>query len=408
VLETWGALASGACLHLPDEETRTAPGRLLDWLRRERIDVALLSTGMAEAVLRLPWPDGLALRALLAMGDQLHAVTRADLSCELVNAYGPAESSVLTTAARVAAGPDGDPLPAIGRPLPNVRTYVLDGSLRPVAGGVAGELCIGGEGLARGYLGRPGLTAERFLPDPFGTGPGARLYRTGDSVRHRPGGDLEFLGRLDRQVKVRGFRVEPGEVEAALRQHPDVADALVVAAGAAAGERRLVAYVAAAGGTVPAVGELRSFLGERLPAFMVPAAYVPLRQIPLTANGKLDRSALPEPDAAALGAPAEPVPAATALEATLVGIWADALGLEGHGRQRLGIHDDFFELGGHSLVAANVVMRVNELYGTEVAVRDLFQAPTVAAFSGRIEAARARGPASGIARLDRGSDRRKG
>jgi amino acid adenylation domain-containing protein len=409
VLETWGALAAGACLHLPDEETRTTPDRLLAWLSEERVTVALVSTGMGEAVLRLRWPDGVALRTLLVMGDRLHAVARGDLPFEVVNAYGPAENAVLTTAGRVETGPGGDPLPTIGRPLPNVRTTVLDGSLRAVAGGVAGELCIGGEGLARGYLGRPDTTAARFVPDPAGSEPGARVYRSGDAVRHRPNGDLEFLGRMDRQVKVRGLRVEPGEVEAVLRLHPGVAAAVVVASGETARERRLVAYVVPQDGRPPGGAELRAFLRDRLPDFMVPSAYVPLRELPLTANGKFDRDALPEPDPDALREGPAPAPAGTPLQETLLGIWAEALGLRRAGREpAIGIHDDFFELGGHSLLAADAIMRVNEVLRTEVSVRDLFQAPTVAGLSRRIEAAgqAARDPVSAIPRLDRASHRR--
>src|SRR5262249_50010793 len=186
VLETWGALTAGASLHLADEDTRVTPARLVDWLHAERVTVALMSTGVAEAALQLPWPAAGSLRVLPAMGGRLHGAARAGLPFEVVNAYGPAESAVLTTAGRVATGPDGDPLPTIGRPLPNVRTYVVDHTLRPVPGGVTGELCIGGDGLARGYLGRPDLTAERFVPDPFATQPGGRLSRTRRAARHRP------------------------------------------------------------------------------------------------------------------------------------------------------------------------------------------------------------------------------
>jgi acyl carrier protein len=276
---------------------------------------------------------------------------------------------------------DGTVVP-IGAPLPNTRLHVLDRSLRPVPVGVVGELFIGGTGVARGYRGRAELTAERFVADPF-RADGSRLYRSGDRVRRRPDGTVEFLGRVDAQVKVRGFRIEPAEVEAALTANAGVSAAVVVADGQDA-DRRLVAYLvpADAGDGIPDVGRLRSFLASRLPEHLIPAVFVELAAIPLTANGKLDRSALPAPDAARpqrLDVDAVP---RTPTEELLAGIWAEVLGVD-----RIGVRDNFFELGGHSLLATRVVSRVRAVFGVEIALVELFDEPTVAGLAAAVERA---------------------
>jgi amino acid adenylation domain-containing protein len=280
--------------------------------------------------------------------------------------YGPTEATVLAASRRVGA----EPLAGreIGSPLPNVRAYVLDGAGDPAPAGTPGELHLGGAGVARGYAGRPDRTAERWVPDPFSGGAGARLYRTGDRVRWRPDGTLEFLGRGDRQVKVRGFRIEPGEVEAALRAQPGVRDAVVLARADAAGDARLAAYVVAEPGAAPADGELRAGLRAVLPEHMVPGAIVALDALPLTPTGKVDAAALPEPAARA----DEYAGPRSAVEQVLALDWAAVLGVE-----RVGIHDDFFALGGHSLLAAQLVARLRVLR-VEVPVRSVFEAPTVA------------------------------
>jgi acyl carrier protein len=254
--------------------------------------------------------------------------------------------------------------------------------MEPAPVGVPGELYVGGAGVARGYGGRPELTAGRFVPDPFGGQPGARLYRTGDRARWLPRGELEFLGRADSQVKVRGFRIEPGEIEAALRSHPDVADAAAAAREDAPGERRIVAYVVAAEGTAaPGAAELRAHLRERVPEHMLPAAFVALEALPLTPSGKLDRRALPAPGAAA--PEREHVAPRNAAEELLARVFGEVLSLE-----RVGVHDHFFELGGHSLLATRVVSRVREVFGVEVPLRALFELPTVAALAPEVEALR--------------------
>ncbi len=295
----------------------------------------------------------------------------------VVNLYGPSEDTTYSTIAECPPGEEREP--TIGRAVAGGRAYVVDRRLLPVPRGVPGELLLGGAGLARGYLGRPALTAGRFVPDPFGPAgrggrEGGRLYRTGDRVRFLPDGRLEFLGRLDHQVKVRGFRIEPGEVERALRAHPSVADAVVVARGEGA-DRMLVGYLVpdpgAGSGPAP-MAEIRAFLGARLPDYMVPSVFVSLDALPLTPNGKVDRGALPEPGSGRPDLRAEYVAPETEVENVLATLWSEILGVE-----RIGIHDSFFELGGHSLKATEVLLRVRELFGVEVPVHELFERPTI-------------------------------
>ncbi|HST58365.1 MAG TPA: amino acid adenylation domain-containing protein [Longimicrobium sp.] len=262
----------------------------------------------------------------------------------------------------------------IGRPTGNVRVYLVDGTGRPVPVGVPGELFIGGAGVSRGYLGRSDLTAERFVPDPYGDEPGARLYRTGDLARWLADGRIEFLGRNDFQVKIRGFRIEPGEVEAALLSHPEVREARVLAREDRLGEKQLVAYVVGGADT----GELRAHVRQSLPEYMVPAAFVVLDALPLTPNGKVDRDALPAPEFA--GAVERYVEPRTPAEEVLAGIWAEVLRLE-----RVGAEDNFFEVGGHSLLATRVVSRIRAVFGVELPLRALFEGPTVAEMAGRVE-----------------------
>ncbi|HEX2202783.1 MAG TPA: amino acid adenylation domain-containing protein [Longimicrobium sp.] len=306
----------------------------------------------------------------------------------LVNHYGPTEASVcaalrLTVDGRESAALSG--VIPVGTPVDNVRVYVVDRFFAPVGPGVPGELVIGGRGVARGYLGRPGLTAERFVPDPFAAEPGGRLYRTGDRVRWLADGTVEFVGRTDHQVKIRGFRIEPAEVESALLAHDGVREALVMAREDEPGRKRLVAYVAgAAGGAAPDGAALREHLKARLPDYMVPAAFVALDAFPLTPHGKVDRKALPAP--AAGREPAAGEAPRNETEAKVAEIWAAVLGID-----RVGVHDDFFELGGHSLLAMPVMTRVRETLGVEVPLRRLFETPTVAALAAAVEEIRAGG-----------------
>jgi amino acid adenylation domain-containing protein len=298
------------------------------------------------------------------------------------NTYGPTETTVEATlhepgaAARVPAA--GAELP-IGRPLPNTRVYVLDRHLQLVPIGVPGELYIAGDGVARGYLDRPGLTAERFIPNPFGPGVGTRLYRTGDQGRYRADGSLEFIGRADHQVKIRGYRVELGEVEAALSVHPGVHECAVLAREDTPGDRRLIAYVVPGDDPV-STGELRNFLQVRLPDYMVPSAFVLLETMPLTPNGKIDRRVLPAPDESRPDLAAVFVGPRTPVEETIAAIWRQLLRVE-----RVGVHDNFFELGGHSLLATQVIARIRAAFEMELELRVLFEAPTVASIAERIE-----------------------
>ncbi|HLL47615.1 MAG TPA: amino acid adenylation domain-containing protein, partial [Longimicrobiaceae bacterium] len=298
----------------------------------------------------------------------------ARLGVPLVHVFGLTETACTSTTLRLEAGEDGSGrwhnLP-VGTPHGNVRLYVVDPHGGPVPAGVPGELLIGGEGLARGYLGRPGLSAERFVPDPFGREPGARLYRTGDRVRWLADGNLEFLGRVDFQVKIRGFRIETGEVEAVLMDHPAVREAFVMAREDTPGEKRLAAYLVGESAGVPDGETLRVWLRDRLPDYMVPADWVVLDALPLTANGKTDRAALPAPDAS--GGEREYTAPRTATEEVLADIWQGVLGVE-----RVGVHDDFFALGGHSLLATRVVTRTRRVLHVEIPLRVLFETPTVA------------------------------
>jgi acyl carrier protein len=269
---------------------------------------------------------------------------------------------------------DGTRPPPLGAGTANVRVYVLDAAGDPLPVGVPGEVCIGGVQVARGYLARPALTAERFVPDPFSAEPGARLYRSGDRMRWRGDGTLEFIGRIDHQVKIRGFRIELGEIEAALRQAPGVRDCTVVVRDDEGGDRRLVAYVV---GDVEA-GVLRDRLRRTLPEYMVPAAFVPLEALPLTANGKLDRKALPAPEYAS--AEERYVAPRTTAEEVLARIWADVLRLE-----RVGVHDNFFDLGGHSLLIMRLLARIQAAFDLEISIRTVFSMPTLEAIAGEIE-----------------------
>lgn len=330
------------------------------------------------------WPGDHRLR-ILSAGEALPR-SMADWLLErcgsLWNLYGPTETTIWSTAYEVRPG--GESVP-IGRPIANTQTYIVDGRLQPVPIGVAGELLIGGAGLARGYLNNPGMTAERFVSNPFSDESGSRAYKTGDLARYRPDGNIEFLGRMDNQVKIRGFRVELEEVEAVLRQHPVVRQAVVAVDDSEAG-RRLIAYVVLGQGQEPSIPALRGFLQKSLPGYMVPSAFVTLERIPLAPNGKVDRRALARYRPVPLGLEHAFVAPRTPVEKTLADIWAQLLGLD-----RVGVLDDFFALGGHSLLATRVVSRIREAFGVEVSLRRFFDsAPTIATLANSIEELRGR------------------
>jgi amino acid adenylation domain-containing protein len=388
VWEMWGALLHGGRLVVVPYEVSRSPAAFYDLLTGERVTV-LNQTPSAFAPLqredesRAAGGDGLpALRLVVFGGEALEPASLApwfarhgDERPRLVNMYGITETTVHVTHRPLrSADATGHRRSLLGVPLPDLALYVLDPDLRPAPIGVAGELVVGGAGLARGYLGRPELTAARFVPDPAGGRPGARLYRSGDLGRFLADGELEFLGRIDQQVKIRGFRIELGEVEAALARHPAVRECAVVAREDAPGGRQLVAYVVVAGAETPAAEELRAFLGDTLPDPMVPAAFVALAALPLTASGKLDRRGLPAPDRSRRDGSREFVPPRTRTEETLVEIWQEVLG-----REQVGVEDRFFELGGHSLLATQVLARVRQTFGVDLSLQEVFKHSTVAA-----------------------------
>ncbi|MEV1179140.1 amino acid adenylation domain-containing protein, partial [Nonomuraea sp. NPDC049784] len=377
-LELFLPLTRGARVVVASADTTRSPEALAAEIDRHGV-TAMQATPATWQMLRdAGWAGSPRLRALCG-GEALPASLArwlSDRTAGLWNLYGPTETTIWSTRHQVTDGA----APTLGRPIANTVTYVLDKHLEPAPVGVPGELFIGGAGVARGYGGRPDLTAERFIADPLGRS-GTRLYRTGDRVRWRADGELEFLGRVDQQIKVRGFRIEPGEVEAALCAHPAVAAAVVVARDDGAG-RRLVGYLVPADVTagLPEAGELRSFLRRSLPDYMVPGAYVELIAIPLTPNGKYDRAALPAPQAVT-GAFAAP---ASFTEERLAAIWAEVLGVT-----RVGTGDGFFELGGHSLLATRVISRVRAELGVEVPLTALFDHPTVAGLAAVVDVAKA-------------------
>ncbi|MEO6193015.1 MAG: amino acid adenylation domain-containing protein [Thermoanaerobaculia bacterium] len=389
VSEIWSALIAGATLVLGRREDLLPGPALLATLRERGIThVTLPPTALAVM------PDGAsealpALRCLIVAGEACPAdlVQRWAAGRRFLNAYGPTEATVCATAAVVSGSGDigEDGRTPIGRPVADSRVQVLGRHLELSPRGVPGELYLGGDGLARGYLGRPDLTARAFLPDPSAAEVGGRLYRTGDLARFRPDGQLEFLGRADRQVKVRGFRIEPDEIDALLLEHPGVREAAVVAYAAGPGDLRLAAYLAPAEPGAPSVRELRAFLRERLPEHMVPAVFVFLPALPLSPHGKIDRRALPSPAPPALEEPG-PWRGATAplapVEELLAGIWEEVLG-----RGEVGAGDDFFDLGGHSLLIGQVLARVRTAFGAELPMRAAFEARTLGALARRVEEA---------------------
>ncbi|HEX8272303.1 MAG TPA: amino acid adenylation domain-containing protein [Longimicrobiaceae bacterium] len=397
VWEMWGALLYGGRLVVVPWETSRDPEAFRGLLARERVTVLSQTPSAFRQLARADEAapaDDLALRWVVFGGEALDPASlrpwtdrHGDRRPRLVNMYGITETTVHVTFRPVSrADVEAGRQSPIGVPIPDLDLYLLDTRGEPVPEGVPGELYVGGAGLARGYRGRPALTAERFVPDPFGAAPGARLYRSGDRARWSAAGELEYLGRTDEQVKVRGFRVEPGEIEAALRAQPGVADAAVVVREDAPGDRRLVAYVA--GAADPA--GVRAALRRTLPDHMVPAAVVALEALPLTAHGKLDRGALPAPEAGG-GAGAEPP--APGAEAALAEIWREVLRVES-----VGAHDNFFELGGDSILMLQVVARANQA-GLRLSARQMFQAQTVAqaaALAGTAAATHAeQGPVAG-------------
>ncbi len=372
--EVWAALLNGARVVILDRDVALSPARLRRELAARGVGALFLTTSLFNLVAREAPAAFAGVRHVLFGGEAadphaVRAVLRAGPPGELVNVYGPTETTVFATWHRVHAAADHAHSVPIGRPLANTRAYVLDAGMEPAPVGVPGELYVGGDAVAWGYLGRPDLTGERFVPDPFGAEPGARLYRTGDRVRRPPSGELEHLGRLDAQVKIRGFRIEPAEVEAVLAAHPAVGEAVVVVREDG-GEKRLAAYAVPAPGAAPSPAELRGHLAARLPAYMVPATVTLLDAVPVTSSGKADLRALPAPGAPA--AAAGFVAPRDMLEHQVAATWRELLG-----GGPVGIRDDFFERGGHSLLAVRMLGRVEERFGRRVPLSVLFSSATV-------------------------------
>ncbi|HET7464454.1 MAG TPA: amino acid adenylation domain-containing protein, partial [Longimicrobium sp.] len=379
VFEIFWPLMVGGRVVLPRPEGHRDPEYLIRLIGGEGVSTAYFVGSMLQLFLEYEGVERCAgLTRLLAGGEALPAAlvqrVRERLPrVRLHNLYGPTESAV-SVSGEAAEGDRALATVPIGRPVPNVRVYLLDAAGEPVPVGVAGEMYVGGAQLARGYVGRPGLTAERFLPDPYGAGPGARLYRTGDLARWRADGRIEFLGRIDFQVKVRGFRIEPGEIEARLAEHAGVAEAVVVAREDTPGDTRLVAYWV---GEPVEAEALRAHLGEALPEYMVPSAFVRLEEWPRTPNGKVDRQALPAPSGEVYARRGYEAPLGET-EQALAEVWREVLGIE-----RVGRWDDFFELGGHSLLAVRVISRMRQR-GLHAEVRSLFTAPTLAGLAAAV------------------------
>lgn len=369
VWELWPCLTAGASLVLVKPEIMQSPPELRDWLIAQEITVSFLPTPLVEKILSLEWDENIALRIILTGGDKLHHYPSVSMPFKLINNYGPTENTVVTTSGIVPDYEEGNSSsPSIGKPISNTKIYILDQNLQPLPIGVPGELHISSVGLARGYLNRLELTKEKFISNPFNSG---ILYKTGDLVRYLPEGNIEFLGRIDNQVKLRGLRIELGEIEAVLETHSQVEKAVVILREDTSGNQRLVAYIVR---KLPSlgIGELRRFLQQQLPAYMVPSAFVMLSDFPLNNNGKIDRKKLPVPDETSIIESAYIAPR-NEKESLLAQIWQDVLQLS-----QIGVNDNFFELGGHSLKAISLVSKIQEKLGQSLPIKQVFAHPTIA------------------------------
>ena len=377
VWELWPYLSAGASVVLADATTRTSAELLRGWLVAEGITISFVPTALVEPMLSAQWPHKTALRYLLTGADTLHEYPVAGLPFQLVNNYGPTECTVVATSGVVKPSTESRK-PSIGSAIANTQIYLLNENRQPVAAGETGEIYIGGTSVARGYRNQPEQTAERFVANPFSPAVDARMYRTGDLGSLLTDGQIEFHGRADNQEKIRGRRIEPDEIVSVLARHPKVASAAVVGRGNAC-SRQLVAYVVPAG-TALRSSELREFLSKELPEYMIPSAFVRIAALPLTANGKLDRGALPEPtNENALGTMGYRAPE-SAIEVKIASILEELLKVE-----RVGLDDNFFLLGGHSLLGTQMVLLVRERFGVMLTLRGLFMAQTVGKLSDEIE-----------------------
>jgi amino acid adenylation domain-containing protein len=385
VWEIWPHLTAGASLHLADEGTRRSPQALRDWLVAQKITISFVPTVLAEQLLHADWPAETALRTLLTGADTLRRRPTARLPFVLVNNYGPTECTVVATSGPVAPDAQANGQPSIGRPIANATALILDDQLRPVHPGEVGELCLAGALVGRGYRNNPELTASRFLTYLPASGPAVRVYRTGDRARLLPDGEIAFLGRSDEQVKIRGYRVELGEIIASLDRCPGI-EACTVTLRESAGEPTLAAYLVLAPDARLTASGLREFLAARLPDYMIPAHFVRVAGLPMNANGKLDKAALPAPTADNLlpNRPGGDTPAAAGSGAggpqqQIAALVASLLGVPSVDPQ-----ENFFMLGGHSMLGVQLVARIRDLFGVRLSLRQLFNAPTIAALSGEV------------------------
>ena len=382
VWEIWPYLTAGSSVHFVPDEVRTDPEALRDWLVKNGITISFIPTPLAESLISLEWPSRVALRTLLTGADTLHRYPAAGLPFKLVNNYGPTECTVVATCGIISPDDENTDLPPIGRPITNTRVYLLDDNLHHVAPGEPGEVFIGGDGVARGYRNRPELTAKRFVVNPFNKDPEDRLYRTGDLARVLPDGQLGFLGRVDEQIKISGYRIEPEQIVQAIVAHPGVEAAAVTARQDANSAKKLVAYIVPKRGVTLTGSLLRGFLERRLPSYMVPTIFVRLESLLITANGKTDRSALPEPSSSNVLHEQVVVDARSPVEQRLARILGRLLGLD-----TVGAQDNFFNLGGHSLMATQLIARIRDEFGVSLDLRTVFDSPTVAGLSAKIEEA---------------------
>lgn len=375
-------LRAGATLCVAERDAILPGPPLIHLLREQKVSVLVIPPSALAVLAGVSLPD---LRAIVAVGEAcpLEMVTRWSTGRRFFNAYGPTEVSICSTIAECI---NEQITPPIGRAIPNTFAYLLDELMNPVPSGASGEIYLAGIGVSRGYYRLPGLTAERYYPDPFSRIPGARCYKTGDLGRRLPNGELQYLGRADQQVKIRGHRIELAEIESALAQNPAVVQAAVCLQRTLSGEMRIIAYYAAEASLDPGGPALRSFLKQSLPDFMLPAAFVRLETLPLNANGKLDRTALPPVSDAAQAITDAAVAPRNATEIELVRIWKELLELE------VGIYDNFFELGGHSLLATRALSRINTAFQVELSLRDMFELPTIAELAQAVEHAKNTGP----------------
>jgi len=377
VWELWAYLAAGASLHFPDDSVRNDANAMRDWMVSRQITISFVATAIAERLLRVEWPAETRLRCLLTGADTLKTYPPERLPFVFVNNYGPTECTVVSTSGVVPVRGSASEAPSIGSPIDGVEIYILDEEKRPVRDGAAGEIYVAGANMGRGYRGRPDLTSERFVENPFHRG--ARMYRTGDVGRWLPNGDIAFLGRVDEQIKVRGYRVEPTEVATVLGRHSAIESCLVTASENLPGEKQLVAYVVPAKGAQLSARVLREFLLERLPDYMVPSAFVRIASVPVTAQGKVNRAALPAVNGNRLSDEVYVEPR-TMVEEELVKILGPLLKLD-----RVGVNDNFFLLGGHSLLGTQVIARVSETFGVDLTLLKLFDHPTVSEMAAEIE-----------------------